>query len=78
MATRVRAALRDFGARKAGTPLLMASTPVRAVHPDENALSARKSEGEPGQAGLLGVHGVAGALGDRRVPEERPGRGRPR
>ena len=47
IATRVRAALRDLGARKAGTPLLMASTPVRAVHPDENALSARKSSASP-------------------------------
>ena len=34
---RVVAALRLFGSRKAGTPLEMASTPVSAAHPDENA-----------------------------------------
>src|SRR5690242_7071992 len=43
IARRVRAALRDLGGRNAGTPLLIASTPVRAVQPDENAFSARKT-----------------------------------
>ena len=33
----VVAALRLFGLRKAGTPLEIASTPVSAAHPDENA-----------------------------------------
>ena len=33
----VVAALRLLGLRNAGTPLLMASTPVRAAQPDENA-----------------------------------------
>ena len=47
MATSVSAALRDFGGRNAGTPLAMASTPVSAVQPEENArrvknMSARK------------------------------------
>ena len=37
----VVAALRLFGRRKAGTPLLIASTPVRAAHPDENARASR-------------------------------------
>ena len=37
MMARVWAAFRACGRRKAGTPLEMASTPVRAVDPDENA-----------------------------------------
>ena len=43
MSSRVVAALRDFGFWKAGTPLLMASTPVRAAHPEEKARSKRKA-----------------------------------
>jgi hypothetical protein len=39
----VDAALRDFGSRKLGTPLLTASTPVRAVQPLAKARSARKT-----------------------------------
>ena len=35
-------ALRAFGGRNAGTPFAIASTPVRAVQPDENARSVRK------------------------------------
>ena len=37
----VVAALRLLGLRKAGTPLLMASTPVSAAQPDENARASR-------------------------------------
>ncbi len=37
--SRVTAALRDSGLRKAGTPLEMASTPVMAVQPPEKAAS---------------------------------------
>jgi hypothetical protein len=37
MTPSVRAAFCACGRRKAGTPLDMASTPVRAVEPDENA-----------------------------------------
>ena len=44
---RVVAALRDFGLRKAGTPLLMASTPVSAAHPDENARATRNTMANP-------------------------------
>jgi hypothetical protein len=47
IANRVRAAFRDFGGRKAGTPLLIASTPVNAVHPEENACRARKTSATP-------------------------------
>ncbi len=39
----VVAALRLLGRWKAGTPLLMASTPVSAAQPDENARSSRKN-----------------------------------
>jgi hypothetical protein len=37
MIVSVFAALRGLGLRNAGTPLLMASTPVSAVQPDANA-----------------------------------------
>ena len=40
--TRVIWAFLAFGCLKAGTPFAMASTPVRAVQPDENARSVRK------------------------------------
>src|SRR5438105_11685173 len=39
----VVAALCDFGRRKAGTPLEMASTPVRATAPEENPFRRRNS-----------------------------------
>jgi hypothetical protein len=38
----VVAALRDFGLRNAGTPLEIASTPVSAAQPEENARASRK------------------------------------
>jgi hypothetical protein len=43
----VVAAFRDLGLRKAGTPLLMASTPVSAAQPDEKARSSRKTRANP-------------------------------
>ncbi len=43
MAVIVRAALSDLGFRNAGTPLEIASTPVSAVQPEENARSASKA-----------------------------------
>ena len=45
--SRVVAAFFDFGLRNAGTPLLMASTPVSAAQPDENARSSRKAPASP-------------------------------
>jgi hypothetical protein len=39
----VVAALRLFGGLNAGTPLEMASTPVRAAHPDENVRRIRNA-----------------------------------
>ena len=52
MIARVAAALWLLGSLKLGTPLLTASTPVRAVHPDANERStiARRSSG-PSSAG---------------------------
>ena len=47
MAASVRAALRDFGGRNDGTPLLIASTPVRAVQPEEKARSSRSRRATP-------------------------------
>src|SRR5438477_12178138 len=43
MMARVWAAFRACGRRKPGTPLEMASTPVRAVDPDENACRTTNS-----------------------------------
>src|SRR3712207_8871388 len=42
----VVAALRLFGLRNAGTPLEIASTPVSAAQPEENARASRKKIGE--------------------------------
>ena len=43
----VVAALWDLGRRKAGTPLEMASTPVRATAPDEKPFRRMNSPSEP-------------------------------
>ena len=43
----VVAALRDLGFRNAGTPLLIASTPVSAAQPDENARATRNTSANP-------------------------------
>ena len=45
--TMVVAAFFDSGGWKAGTPLEMASTPVRAMAPDEKPLSSRNSPSVP-------------------------------
>jgi hypothetical protein len=47
MAVIVRAALRAFGFRNAGTPLEMASTPVSAVQPEAKARSASRAIASP-------------------------------
>ena len=36
-----------LGTRKAGTPLLIASTPVSAAHPELNARSSRNAQASP-------------------------------
>ncbi len=48
----VVAALRDFGARKAGTPLEIASTPVSAVQPEANARRPSISSPSPARVSL--------------------------
>jgi len=47
-------AFRDCGARKAGTPLLMASIPVKAAQPEAKARTSRSSV-TPCKAGGGGV-----------------------
>lgn len=47
IAASVVAALRLLGLRKAGTPLLMASTPVSAVHPEAKARIASSTRAIP-------------------------------
>ena len=49
------AAFLDFGLRNAGTPLLMASMPVSAVVPDENARAIRNTRAAPAKvaSGLI-------------------------
>ena len=46
-ASSVVAALRDLGRSKAGTPLEIASMPVRAAQPEENARSTRNAPARP-------------------------------
>ena len=70
MIASVAAALSAFGLRKFGTPLLTASTPVRAVHPDENARSASATTSSP-LTWWAGVIAVAGGLRHRRVAGDR-------
>ena len=50
MSSSVLAAFLDLGLRKAGTPLLIASTPVSAAQPEENARSSEERRGDPGEA----------------------------
>ena len=45
--SRVVAAFLLLGFLNAGTPLLIASTPVSAAHPDENARASRKTIAMP-------------------------------
>ena len=49
----VVAAFLLLGLRKAGTPLLIASTPVSAVQPEENARSSRKIRATPVNSRLV-------------------------
>jgi len=62
---RVVAAFRLFGARKAGTPLEIASTPVSAAQPEEKLRSSRNAIAHP----VVSLHSAAmtrSALGARR------------
>lgn len=51
----VVAAFLLFGLRKAGTPLLIASTPVSAAQPEENARSSRKTRAKPARPWCSGL-----------------------
>ncbi|CAM5655644.1 hypothetical protein SCYAM73S_01770 [Streptomyces cyaneofuscatus] len=51
----VVAAFLDFGLRKAGTPLLIASTPVRAAQPEEKARRRRKTSAKPAMPWCSGL-----------------------
>ena len=50
----VVAALRDFGLRNAGTPLLIASTPVRAAQPRRTP-GHQEDHGEAHDVAVLGL-----------------------
>ena len=66
MSSRVVAAFSLLGLRKAGTPLLIASTPVRAAQPEEKARSSRNAAAMPvSSSPLCGQQREAGALGRR-------------
>ena len=75
MIASVLAALRDLGGLKCGTPLDTASTPVNAVHPEENARRSsatgtvvdRVLRVDAERRGLRG--GVSPTTADRRPPE---------
>ena len=58
----VRAALSALGFRNAGTPLEIASTPVSAVQPDENARSASSAIAREFSPDLFGVDAVMRTL----------------
>ncbi len=51
----VVAAFLLFGLRKAGTPLLIASTPVRAAQPEEKARRRRKTRANPASPWCSGL-----------------------
>ena len=71
MSSRVVAALSLLGFLKAGTPLEIASTPVRAAQPDEKARSSRKAVAMPAMASWPGS-GI-----ERRAGRSRRGPGVP-
>ncbi len=65
IAARVAAALRACGARNAGTPLLIASTPVRAVQPDANARTSSTAVRTPPTAVVCRTGFVDDSAGGR-------------
>ncbi len=71
----VVAAFLLFGFLNAGTPLLIASTPVRAAQPDENVRRIRNAPERTAQAvdeGLVGGDRELRAVDVRQVAEDRP------
>ncbi len=76
IAARVVAAFLLLGLRKAGTPLLIASTPVSAAQPEEKARSSRKTRAKPARpwcSGLI-VYSEVGAcmVSPRTSPRKAP------
>jgi hypothetical protein len=71
MATSVLAALRDAGRRKAGTAMLIASTPVRATAPDEKARMRAKTvtPARTPEAGVNSARSAARTGRAARLPE---------
>ncbi len=69
----VVAAFLLLGSLNAGTPLLIASTPVSAAQPEENARSSRKPQASPARPS---ENSAAGAISQ--VRRSRPAGGRPR
>jgi len=71
----VLAALRLLGLRNAGTPLELASTPVSAAQPDENARASRKTNATvvscPSQPGAARIFRSALSTGGRSPPAMR-------
>ncbi|CAM5740598.1 hypothetical protein SMICM17S_11442 [Streptomyces microflavus] len=66
----VVAAFLLFGLRKAGTPLLIASTPVRAAQPEEKARRRRKSSAKPASpwcSGLISSSEVGACIASPRT-----------
>ncbi len=55
ISSNVVAAFLLLGRRNAGTPLLIASTPVNAVQPDANARSARNTSARPATSVCSGI-----------------------
>lgn len=68
----VVAALRLLGRRKAGTPLLIASTPVSAAQPEEKARSSRKTRAKPARPGCSGLISNSAVGADMDSPRIRP------
>ena len=66
----VVAALRDLGFRNAGTPLLIASTPVSAARARRERPRDQENQREPEHVAVLGVHLETGRLGAQRFAEQ--------
>ncbi|OUD92716.1 hypothetical protein CMMCAS03_06495 [Clavibacter michiganensis subsp. michiganensis] len=63
MMTRVACAFLTLGVRNAGTPLEMASTPVSAEQPLENARSSRRMKATCDRLGVSTVYAADSATG---------------
>ena len=73
----VVAAFLLFGGLNAGTPLEIASTPVSAAQPEENARTSRKAKAKLVQTGPSSAAMTRSALGARRSSPSTKMRNRP-